>query len=94
MISRIRARRRRRILLALLTGWSNLDFVRLARLAQVSGLALASHLDRLEHDGWVMRTRRDADYPPTRVYQFTVEGLAGAGRELGFEPADSTGVDR
>lgn len=88
-MSRVRARRRRRILLALLTGASGLDFVNLARLAQVSGLALATHLDRLEADGWVVRHRTIASHRPARVYRLTADGMAGARRELGLSDEEA-----
>ena len=91
MIPRIRARRRQRLLLALLAEPSGVGFVQLAHLAQIGGLAVASHLDRLEADGWVARHRTHSVNGPVRVYRLTADGLAGARRELGLTDGQVSG---
>lgn len=72
----------RRVLLALLTGASNLSGYPLARAAQVGYGKVYVILARLEREGWVTGVQASTG---RRFYRLTPRGRFGALRMLGLE---------
>ena len=86
-------RRERRVLLALLTGASNLSGYPLARAAQVSYGYVYVALARLERFGWVTGEWGVGPSPRRRFYQLTPMGRERAMLRLGLEDRTEGSTD-
>jgi hypothetical protein len=75
-------RGRRRVLLALLSGASNLTLWRLGETAQVGEVRLCSFLDHLEKAGWTDRHRRKVGLQTMYCYSLTDHGRLAAQADL------------
>jgi DNA-binding PadR family transcriptional regulator len=80
-LTRLRLTRgRKRVLLALLSGASNLHGWRLCTAAQVWSGTLYPFLDHLEAAGWINRVKRTVGHDELYCYDLTAEGrLSAAG---------------
>lgn len=79
-------RRDRRVLLAILSGASNLSLLTVSRVAQVSPRRAALTMAQLEGLGWIDRLHGHGTGPPRRrFYWVTSTGRAAVMSALGLE---------